>query len=76
MSRSCLLTSKIYLLHSVYISQRYFDSFYHSFVSCYLILVEAGMLRYRIITSKKNSVADPDAGSGAFLTPGSGVRDE
>jgi hypothetical protein len=25
---------------------------------------------------KKNSVADSDPGSGAFLTPGSGFRDE
>ncbi len=26
------------------------------------------------VISKKTSVADPDPGSGAFLTPGSGIR--
>jgi hypothetical protein len=30
--------------------------------------------RIRSVTTKK-SVADPDPGSGAFLTPGSGIRD-
>jgi hypothetical protein len=59
---------------------------YHFYKNCVKINVHEYesliiFLRYFIqftkwIPTPQTSVADPDPGSGAFLTPGSGIRDE
>jgi hypothetical protein len=41
-----------------------------------LVIVIFDISRIRIQTITIGSVADPDPGFGAFLTPGSGIRDE
>jgi hypothetical protein len=54
--------------------------FFPSFFAYYFLKVHLHHFTKKVIKKSQNSrnlgsVADPDPGSGAFLTPGSGIRD-